>query len=273
MHPILIKLGPLTIHTYGFLLALGVLCGILLTLKLGKLEDLDSRVLSDFMFYTILIGLVGAKVFLFITEIKFYLHKPSEIPKLITSAGTFYGGLIFGAAFVVWYVRKHNLSMPKVGDIMAPAVALAHFFGRMACFTAGCCWGREAHGCPIAVTFPNSGAETGVPQGIPLYPTQMMESLLNLLNFIVLIVLFKKKKFQGQILAIYVFNYSLIRLGVEFFRGDDDRGYVFGGIEHPFSSLSVPQLISIIGIILAITIYFIFKKKHAAVSGNSTNAK
>lgn len=261
MHPILVKLGPVTIHTYGFLLALGVLLAILLSLKLGKKENLDIQVLSDFGFYTILVGLLGAKLFLFVTEWKYYTEVPGRIPSLITSAGTFYGGLICGAIFVLWYVRKHKLNLRVIGDVMLPAVALAHFFGRMGCFMAGCCWGREAEGCAIAVTFPQEGFQsTGVPPHTPLYPTQITESILNLLNFIFLMILFKKKKFQGQVMAVYIFNYSLIRFCIEFFRGDNDRGYVFGGTDHPFSSLSVPQLISIFGIIMAIVLYTRFKK-------------
>ncbi len=261
MHPILIKLGPVVIHTYGFLLALGVLSAILLSLKLGKKENLDIQVLADFSFYTILVGLLGAKLFLLVTEWKYYSEAPKRILSLITSAGTFYGGLICGAIFVIWYVHKHKLNIRVIGDVMLPAVALAHFFGRMGCFMAGCCWGRNADGCPVAVEFPKAGYDsTGVPYNEPLYPTQLAESILNLLNFILLMILFNKKKFQGQVMAVYVFNYSLIRFCIEFFRGDDDRGYLFGGIDHPFTSLSVPQLISIAGIILAIVLYFRFKK-------------
>lgn len=268
MHPILIKLGPVTIHSYGFLLAIGVLLGMYVCIRLGALEGLDKRLLADFIIYTILIGLLGAKIFLFVTEIKYYLRFPREIPSLITSAGTFYGGLIFGALFVVWYVRKHKLNFKKIADVMAPAVALSHFFGRMGCFTAGCCWGRNAEDCSVAVTFTSPHTSTGVPHNSPLYPTQLTEALLNLLNFVILLFLFKKKKFQGQIFTLYIFNYSVIRFCVEFFRGDHDRGYVFGGMNSPFSSLSVPQLISLIGIIVAITLYFIFRKQALEKNNN-----
>ena len=146
-----------------------------------------------------------------------------------------------------------------LGDIIGPSIALAHFFGRMGCFFAGCCWGREAQGSPIAVVFTSPDTTTGVPH-YPLYPTQLMEAGLNLINFLVLIISYKKKKFPGQVFALYIFNYSLIRFFVEFFRGDADRGYIFGGMETPFTSLSVPQLISIIGMIAAVVLYRIFKK-------------
>lgn len=261
MFPILIKIGPFTLHTYGFLLAVGVLAAILLTLKLARKQNIDQRVLADFLFYTILVGLLGAKIFLLVTEFKFYSQNPDQIKNLITSAGTFYGGLIFGALFAAWFLRKHKLDYRVLADMIAPSIALAHFFGRLGCFFAGCCWGREAEGCAIAVKYTDTRATTGVPLNIPMYPTQLMESILNLLNFIILIILYHRKKFHGQIFAIYIFNYSLIRFFVEFFRGDDDRGYIFGGIDHPFSSFSVPQLISVIGIITAIVLYRVFKKK------------
>lgn len=261
MHPILVKIGPITIHTYGFLLAAGVISAILFSLHLAKKQNMDRKVLTDFFFYTILMGLLGAKIFLFMTEFGYYSEHPDQIKTLITSAGTFYGGLIFGATFAIWFVRKHKLGYRRLGDIIGPAIALAHFFGRMGCFSAGCCWGREAHGCAIAVEFTDSHATTGVPQHTPLYPTQLMEGILNLLNFIFLLVFYKRRKFDGQIFAMYIFNYSIIRFFVEFFRGDEDRGYIFGGMDQSFSSLSVPQLISIIGIITAIILYKTFKKK------------
>jgi phosphatidylglycerol:prolipoprotein diacylglycerol transferase len=261
MHPILIKIGPITIHTYGFLLAVGVLSAIIMSQILGKKENINREILTNFFFYTFLVGLIGAKFFLFVTEIDFYLKNPAEIKNLLTSAGIFYGGLICGGLFAVWYIRKHKLVFRQISDIMAPAIALAHFFGRVGCFAAGCCWGRGAEGCALAVQFSDTRATTGVPLHIPVYPTQLIEAFLNLLNFIVLFILYKKRKFTGQVFAVYIFNYSLIRFCVEYFRGDPDRGYVFGGMDQPFTSLSVPQLISIIGFFVAIILYRVFKKK------------
>ncbi len=265
MLPVLVKLGPITIHTYGFLFATGVLMAILLTLHLSKKRGLDTKVIADFVFITILIGLLGAKIFLFVTEIRHYVKYPGEIKYLLTSGGTFYGGLIFGALFAVWYIRKHKLNYRILGDIAGPAIALAHFFGRLGCFAAGCCHGRPAPDFFLGVTYSSAYAHqhTGVPLNISLYPTQLVEAILNLLNFIILITLykFKKKRFDGQIFIIYVLNYSIIRFFVEFFRGDHDRGYIFGGMDHPFSSLSAPQLISIIGIFVSIILYKTFKRK------------
>jgi phosphatidylglycerol:prolipoprotein diacylglycerol transferase len=248
------------------MLAVGVLCAIGFSTWLAKKEKLETKVVFDFIFYTLLIGLVGAKLFLFVTEIGRYTSSFSNFKSLLFSGGTFFGGLIFGVFFAAWFLRKHKMNFKVVGDIVAPSVALAHFFGRMGCFFAGCCWGRIAgKSCPIAIKFTNnqsSMSDTGFLEKF-LYPTQLMEAGLNLLNFVVLFISYKKKKFHGQIFTLYIFNYSLIRFFVEYFRGDDDRGYIIGGMEHPFTSLSVPQLICIIGIITAVVLYKIFKRGSA----------
>jgi len=263
MHPILIKLGPLTIASYGFLFALGVLLGVLLCFRLAKKEGLDLALFADFIFWVMILSLLGAKLWLLVTNLGYYLEFPGEILYLWREGGAFYGGLIFGAVFAAWFIRRHRLSYRQLGDIAAPALALGHFFGRLGCFAAGCCWGREAAHCALSVTFTDLKANslTGVPLYLPIYPTQLMEAVLNLGNFIFLIVLYKKRKFKGQVIAIYMLNYSVIRFFVEFFRGDPDRGYIFGGMEHPFASLSVPQLVSVIGVITALLLLRGFKRK------------
>lgn len=263
MHPILIKLGPLTIASYGFLFALGVLLGVMLCLFLARREGLDLALFTDFIFWVMILSLLGAKLWLLASNLDYYLKFPGEIKYLLTSGGSFYGGLIFGAVFAIWFIRRHHLSTRQLGDVVAPGLALGHFFGRLGCFAAGCCWGRQAVHFPLAVTFTNlkANALTGVPLYIPLYPTQMMEAILNLGNFLFLITLYRKKKFKGQVIAMYIMNYSLIRFAVEYFRGDADRGYVIGGMDHPWSSLSVPQLVSILGVATALLLLKGFKKK------------
>ncbi len=263
MHPILITLGPLTIASYGFLFATGVLLGVLLCFRLAKKEGLNLSVFADFVFWVMILSLLGAKLWLLLSNLDYYLKFPGELKYLLTSGGAFYGGLIFGAVFAVWFIRRHRLSYRQLGDIAAPALALGHFFGRLGCFSAGCCWGREAAHFPLAVTFTSLKANslTGVPLYIPLYPVQLFEAVLNLCNFLVLMVWYKKRKFKGQVIAMYIMNYSLIRFAVEYFRGDPDRGYIFGGMERPFASLSVPQLVSIVGILTALLLLRGFKKK------------
>jgi phosphatidylglycerol---prolipoprotein diacylglyceryl transferase len=263
MHPILIKLGPLTIASYGFFFALGVLLAILLAFNKAKKENIDLKIFADFIFYIMILSLLGAKLWLLVSNLDYYLKYPAEIKYLLTSGGAFYGGLIFGAVFAVWFIRRHALSYRQLADIGGPSLALGHFFGRLGCFAAGCCWGREAGHFPLAVTFSSQKANslTGVPLYTPLYPTQLFEAILNLVNFLILLVMYKKRKFKGQVFVLYILNYSVIRFIGEYFRGDPDRGYIFGGMEKPLASLSVPQLVCLIGFITAIILLISFKKK------------
>ena len=265
MHPILIQIGPITIPTYGFLFAVGVLLGILVNFRLARREGIDLKIYGDLIFYALLLSLLGAKIFLFLTNAGYYLRFPSELKYLLTSGGTFYGGLIAGGLFAVWFIRRHKLNFRRLGDVSVPGLALGHFFGRLGCFGAGCCWGREAIRFPLAVIFSSDKAHslTGVPLHIPLFPTQAMEALLNLFNFLVLLLVFRKRRYIGQVFALYILNYSLIRFFIEYFRGDEDRGFLWNTPGSVWLSLSIPQLFSIGGIVLALVLFHMYKKKGA----------
>ena len=140
MYPVLIKIGPLTIHTYGFLLAVGVLLGLLFIYSQSKKQGLPANKIIDLAFYTVIIALLGAKIFLFIGNLSYYIRYPKEIISMARSGGVLQGGLIFGFLFAVWFLKKHKLPTWKVGDIVAPALALGHSIGRLGCFSAGCCY-------------------------------------------------------------------------------------------------------------------------------------
>jgi len=262
MLPVLIHIGPITIRTYGFMFALGVLLGLFVALKLASREGIDRNQYSDYIFLMMIASLIGAKLLLLITNLNYYLKYPSELKYLLISGGTYYGGLITAFLFSLWYIHRKKMPFRVIGDITVPGVALGHFFGRLGCFAAGCCWGRHAEGFPLAIHFGSEKAHelTGVPLHTPLYPTQITEAILNLANFLILLWLFPRRRYKGLILVFYFLNYSLIRFVLEYFRGDPDRGYIFGNLQEPFLSLSVPQLISLAGICTAIVLHFVFKR-------------
>jgi len=265
MYPILLKIGPITIHTYGFMMAVGVACGLWFLFIQAKKQDLPSTKVIDVTFYTIIISLVGAKLILLIGNFSYYLRFPGELFSLARSGGVFQGGLVFGIIFALWYFRKHKIPTWKVADIMGTALALGHGFGRIGCFSAGCCYGRECS-LPWGVTFQNEYASnlTGIQLGIPLHPVQLYESALNFLNFFVLFFLLKRKKFDGQIFSFYIINYSIIRFFVEFYRGDHaDKLYIIRSTSN-YLSLSLPQLFCILGLIGGVTLFFILKKRKSA---------
>jgi phosphatidylglycerol:prolipoprotein diacylglycerol transferase len=261
MIPILFRIGPLTVHTYGLMMAIGVGFGLWFLFVQGKKQGLDGVKLVDAAFYTILVSLFGAKLILFIGNFGYYMSYPKELFSLARSGGVFQGGLTFGLVFALWYFRRKQIPTWKTADIIGPALALGHGFGRIGCFSAGCCYGRASSGA-IGVIFKNEYAHnlTGIPLDKALHPVQLYEAALNFLNFFILFVVLRKKKFDGQVFSLYIINYSIIRFFTEFFRGDHpEKAFLIEG-PSPYLSLSLPQLFCILGILGGIILSMVLKK-------------
>jgi phosphatidylglycerol:prolipoprotein diacylglycerol transferase len=122
--------------------------------------------------------------------------------------------------------------MPALGtcDAFAPGLALGHAIGRVGCFAAGCCYGKETHHV-WGVVFRNPLANqiTGTPLNVPLEPTQLFEAAVELANFFFLMWLLKRRKFDGQVFGAFLFIYGVARFFLEYLRDDPGRGSVFGG--------------------------------------------
>ncbi|MBN2206969.1 MAG: prolipoprotein diacylglyceryl transferase [Candidatus Aminicenantes bacterium] len=265
MIPVLFKIGPLTLHTYGLMMALGVGFALWFLYAQAKKQGLDTLRLIDAAFYTILISLVGAKLILLLSNFDYYVSYPGELLSLARSGGVFQGGLAFGVVFALWYFRRKKIPTWKTADIIGPALALGHFFGRLGCFAAGCCYGRACD-APWGVTFHSEYARnlTGIPLGQRLHPVQLYEAALNLLNFFVLFFVLRRKRFDGQVFALYIINYSVIRYFTEFFRGDHpDRAFLVRGAS-PFLSVSYPQLFCLLGLAAGILLGLLLKRRGRA---------
>ena len=251
MHPKLLTLpafdllgrniGPLTLHTYGVLLAIAFITGLWVASRQAKSTGLDPARVTDMAVYVLIAGLIGAKVLLVIVEWSYYAHNPRELLSILQSGGVFYGGLIGAFPVAWWYARKHALPPWRTADVLAPAVAIGQAIGRLGCFAAGCCYGRGAE-VPWAVTFrdPYASRTVGTPLDTPLHPTEIYESLACLLIFFLLVAIAKRKRFDGQVTLAYVALYAVARFVIEFYRGDAVRGSVFGG------SLSTSQFIALL---------------------------
>ncbi len=265
MYPILFRLGPLTVHTYGFLVASGVALGLWFVYSRARKQGLEASRIVDAGFYIILISLIGAKLILLFGNVSYYLRYPGELLSLARSGGVFQGGLVFGVVFAILYFRRHRLPTWKVADLAGPALALGHGFGRIGCFMAGCCFGRDCESS-LGVVFESQYAHdlTGLPVGRPIYPVQLFEAGLNFLNFLVLFLILRRRTFDGQVFSFYVMNYSVIRYFTEFFRGDHpERAFLIRG-SSPFLSLTLPQLFCLLGLGAGLLLHFWLKRKRSA---------
>jgi phosphatidylglycerol:prolipoprotein diacylglycerol transferase len=239
VYPELFSIGPVTVYTYGVLLAASYLLGLRLAMSRAKKRGLDSNRVLDLGIYIIIAALLGAKLLLLVVDFDQFRRDPAEIWNLARSGGVFYGGLILAVVVAFWYIAKHQLPFWTTCDVFAPGIALGHVTGRLGCLAAGCCFGRQTD-APWAITFINPLAQTnvGTPLGVPLHPTQLYEAGAELLILIFLLATERKGRyFPGRTFWSYMFLYALTRYVVEIYRGDP-RGVVLG--------MSTSQFISVV---------------------------
>ena len=245
MYPRLLELGPITVYTYGVLLAAAYLFGLQLARVRAKERGLDANRVLDLGIYIIISALVGAKLLLLITDFKSFTADPRELLTLARSGGVFYGGLIVAVIVALWYIRRVGLPLWTTCDVFAPGIALGHVVGRFGCLFAGCCFGKPTTR-PWGITFtdPFAAANVGTPLGVALHPTQLYEAGAELVILIVLLVTERKgRPFPGRTFWLYMLLYAISRFIIEFYRGDD-RGTV--------GMFSTSQFISIVLAPLAI---------------------
>ncbi len=154
MYPILFSYGPFHIYTYGFFLALAFICSMYMAGREAKRRGERPEQIYDLSFYCILAAIVGSRIFDVILKWDYFAAHPLEIFMLWKGGLAFQGGLILGLATMLFYIYRHQMPLWTTMDIMALATPLGQFIGRLGCFMAGCCFGRECH-LPWAVTFTN----------------------------------------------------------------------------------------------------------------------
>ena len=254
MHPELIRIGHFFLPTYGFLVSLGVLIGLWISVRNARAQGIDPDKAWNLGILVVLCGIGGAKVLYIINDWSSYAAHPADIFSISTlqAGGVFSGGLVAALIAAVWYVRKHRLPALRTCDAFAPGLAMGHAIGRLGCFAAGCCYGKPTHAW-WGVTFTNPLANqlVGTPLNEALEPTQLFEAAVELANFFVLTWMLKRKKFDGQVIGAYLILYGVARYFLEFLRGDPGRGSVFGGL------MTGTQLISIILVLLGGIIWWL----------------
>jgi len=240
VHPILFDLGPITIYSYGVLLAAAYLIGLWMAARRARQAGLDANKVLDLGIWVIIAALVGAKLLLFVVDFQHFTSSRDEFMTLLRSGGVFYGGLIAAIVVCIYQLRKHKLPLWTSGDLFAPGIALGYMVGRLGCLLAGCCYGRPTDvGWAITFTDPAANLNVGTPLNVPLHPTQLYESAAGLVIFSILMLVERRgRPFAGRTFWLFVLLYSISRFVIEFYRGDD-RGM-------PIGSLSTSQLISVI---------------------------
>jgi phosphatidylglycerol:prolipoprotein diacylglycerol transferase len=254
MYPRLFELGPISVYTYGVLLAAAYLLGLKLAMVRARARGLDQARMLDLGIYIIISALLGGKLLLLVTDFSTYTSNPRELLTLLRSGGVFYGGLILAVGVALWYMRRARLPLWTTCDVFAPGIALGHVVGRIGCLFAGCCYGKPTTQ-PWGITFTDQFAadNVGTPLNVPLHPTQLYEAGAEALILVFLLATEKRwRPFAGRTFWLYILLYAVSRYVIEMFRGDP-RGTVL--------SFSTSQFISVLLAPLAIVMLLYLSRR------------
>ena len=235
MHKIAFEFGNFTIYWYGILVALGFLAGLWTASRRALIANVAPERIVDLGPWLIVGTIVGARTLyvIFYWREEFVGESLWQMFNIRRGGLIYYGGLVGASLACVYYVRRKNLALWTMADILAPSIALGHAFGRVGCLMNGCCYGTVCD-LPWAIQFPSDHPT----HANAVHPTQLYEALLNLLLYLGLAWMFRRRQFEGQIFAAYLLCYAVVRAFVEMFRGDYTTLY-FGIQATPAQVISI----------------------------------
>ncbi|MDA2623290.1 prolipoprotein diacylglyceryl transferase [Bacillus cereus] len=253
LDPIAIHLGPIAVHWYGIIIAIGAILGFILATREGKKHGISSDVFYDLIFLALPISIISARIYYVVFEWNYYKENPVEIFAIWHGGIAIHGGIIGAVLTTIWFTRKRNLSFWKIADILAPSLLLGQAIGRWGNFM-----NQEAHGGVVSKGFLES---LHLPDFIInqmnindtyYHPTFLYESVWNITGVIVLLILRKVGFKRGEIFLTYLLWYSVGRFFVEGLRTDSLM---------LTSHIRIAQFISIVCIICSILIAWYRRKK------------
>lgn len=255
MYPVLLQFGPITIYSYGVMMALGFIsAGWTLGLELQR-RGKDPNLASTFVLWAAIGGLLGARLLFLAEEWREFLNDPW--PLLFTGAGfVWYGGLIGGIVGVTLCIYRYGLSWSEMMDAVAPSIALGHGIGRLGCHFAGDGdWGPPTT-LPWGVAYPNAIVGWDFPPGVRVHPTPLYETTAYLLVFAFLWSRRAKPSTTGTQFGWYLLLASTARFFLEFVRVNPPL--LFG--------LSEAQVLSIL--LVAAGAFLMLRKGDGPLSAN-----
>lgn len=239
MYNDLFSVGPLTVHTYGLCIGIGIAAALLLIWCRAERRGMDTQDVNRLVLLVLVTGFAGAKFFYLFAHMDEFLSDP--LGTLGAEGFVVYGGIVCGLLAAYLFCRKRSLPFSAWADGFIPGVAVAQGFGRIGCFFAGCCFGVPAQGA-LGVVFP---AGSLAPAGVPLVPVQLFSAAGDFLLAALLLLLDRKKPRAGLLTGLYLLLYSIGRFLIEFLRSDP-RGAV--------GALSTSQFIALFTAVAAIVL-------------------
>jgi phosphatidylglycerol:prolipoprotein diacylglycerol transferase len=238
MHPIIAKIGPFTIYSYGMMVAIAFLFGIFIAKREAVRKNIRPDMVYDFSFYLLVGSIIGARIYYVIFfDLKGFLEDSVSIFKVWQGGLAIHGGIFGGIITGIIFSRVRKISFWALADLIAPSIILGQAIGRIGCFLNGCCFG-------VPMVKPLFGMEG--------HPTQIYELILDFIGFLLLWDLRKKIRFEGGLFLLYLMTYSVIRIIVSQFRADNL--YLWN------TGITLADLSSLIIFIIAMVLFI--RKRH-----------
>lgn len=236
MHKIAVELGPITLYWYGVFVGLGCLLGIWTASRRGLREGLAPDKAFDFSWWILMGAVLGARgwyVASYWSE-EFAGKGLGAIFNIRQGGLVFYGGVVGSSLALILYAWFKKEKLWLLADVATPSIALGSAFGRIGCLMTGCCYGRECT-LPWAIHFPSDHAT--FPHAV--HPVQIYDALANLAVYLFLeFRIFRRRRFDGQVFAVWLLIYPFARSFTELFRGDYPQRYL-GGVLTPAQVMSL----------------------------------
>ncbi len=241
MFPTLLELGPITIRSYGLMLAISFLVGITYAARRAAQDGLNPDRVIGLTWLLILLGIMGSRAMYVIQHPGDFAADPLEAIRVWRGGLTLYGGLILAVVGGLIYMHRRTRRPWQYVDAMAPFISLGEGISRVGCFLNGCCFGKICE-LPWAVRFPADAHATQVLGAEHhVHPSQLYQAILGFGAFFLLSWVWRRRSFDGQVFWLFVLLHGASRLVVDFFRYyEESQSTVFGGV--PFSD---SQLLSI----------------------------
>jgi phosphatidylglycerol:prolipoprotein diacylglycerol transferase len=262
MRPVLFHIGSLPIRSYGLLVATAFLVGIWIARRRAVARGYDPDVVIDLSVVLILVSIVGARLAYVLVRWHQYASDPAGIFRIWEGGLALYGGMIAGTLAGLWYFRRKGIDIWAGADIFVPSLAMGVAIGRVGCFLNGCCFGHECD-LPWGVVFARDSIAGMTFPGLHLHPTQIYESLLALAIFVILVLVDRRRHFDGFLLWLFVILLAVARILI-----DPIRHYESESIALRAGSLALTnnQAVGIGLIVLSLVFMFRLSRRRPARS-------
>lgn len=261
MHPVLFQLGNFDVRVWGIMVSAGIIAGTYLARWMARREGMNPDLIFDYIVWVVVVGILGARAWEVLFSWQNYTSDPAAALKFWSGGLSIQGAVAAGLLYTIWFIKKHQIDFWRFADILAPGLILGQAIGRIGCFFNG-----DAYGVPtnswIGVIYSPGTPAYAVFGATPLVPAELMEGAGDLVILGILLLLMKRRPFQGFLALLYFLLYSLLRFSLEFWRADSLV------IDH---ALKAAQVTSLAAAVIAV-ILILFKLRQQPVKSQPNNS-